>query len=182
MDSTAASIGRLYEQYLDGVFSFVLYRVSDPSEAEDITLETFEAALSAFPRFRGESSPRAWLLGIARQKIAEAARRRDRRQRRELPEGQLSASQREMLALFLTADIRQLPEAAALQQEAQRVIHELLDRLPEAQREALLLQVEQELPIREIAKVIGRTEAATNSLLQRARAAIFRQGQHYFGT
>jgi len=181
MDSTAQSIDHLYEQHLDVVYSFVLHRVPDPTEAEDITLETFAAAITAFSRFRGESSPRAWLLGIARQKIAEALRRHESQQRWELPVGALSEQQRETLRLLFAADIRQLPEDAALQNEAQRVMRQLLASLPEAQREALLLQVEQELPIREIARVLGRTEAATNSLLERGRAAIFRQGQHYFG-
>jgi RNA polymerase sigma-70 factor (ECF subfamily) len=180
MDDTAINIDLLYERHLDAVFSYVSHRVPNHAEAEDITLETFTAAMDALRRFRGDSGPLAWLLGIARQKTAEAARRRQRRQRRELPEVELSEHERETLGLLLGADIQHLPEDAAPRKEAQGVMRQLLDGLPEPQREALLLQVEQDLPIREIARVLGRTEAATNSLLQRGRAAIFRQGRDYF--
>ena len=92
----------------------------------------------------------------------------------------MTERQREMLGLLFAADTRQLPEKVALRHEAQEVMRQLLSSLPELQREALLLQVEQNLSIREIAKVLGRTEAATNSLLQRGRASIFREGQQYF--
>jgi RNA polymerase sigma-70 factor, ECF subfamily len=179
MDS-AADIDLLYERHLDALFSYVWYRVPNHTEAEDITAETFAAAITAFARFRGDCSPFAWLLGIARQKIAEAARRWERQQRWELREAELTVQQRETLGLLFAADIRQLPESAALRREAQEVMRQLLVRLPEPQREALLLQVDQNLSIREIAKVLGRSEAATNSLLERGRATLFRQGQQYF--
>src|SRR2546425_2841884 len=81
-ESASAEIDLLYERHLDAVFSYVWHRVPNHAEAEDITVETFEAAITAYHRFRGESSPFAWLLGIARQRIAEAARRREREQRR----------------------------------------------------------------------------------------------------
>jgi RNA polymerase sigma-70 factor (ECF subfamily) len=176
----ATSIDSLYTQYLDSVYSYVLFRVPNHTEAEDITAETFAAALTALPRFRGESTPYAWLLGIARQKIAEAARRRDRTRHRELSEGELSERERETLGMLLAADIRQLPEDALLREEARQVMRQLLERLPEPQREALLLQVRHGLSIREIAQIMGRTAEATNSLLQRARVTIFRYGQSYF--
>jgi len=165
---------------LDAVFAYVLFRVPNHTEAEDITAETFAASLTALARFRGESKPYAWLLGIARQKIAEAARRRERTRSRELSEEDLPERERETLCLLLTADFRQMPEDALLHKEARDVMRQLLERLPEPQREALLLQVRHGLSVREIAHVLGRSEAATNSLLQRARATIFRYGQSYF--
>lgn len=174
------SVDHLYTHYLNAVFSYVRYRVPNHADAKDITAETFAAAVTALPRFRGQSTPYVWLLGIARQKIAEAARRRDRTRHRELPEAELSERQQETLSLLLAADVRQLPEDALLREEARQVMRQLLSRLPEAQREALLLQVRHDLPIREIAHVMGRSEGATNSLLQRARAAIFRYGRGYF--
>jgi RNA polymerase sigma-70 factor (ECF subfamily) len=179
-EAEALSVDFLHAQYLDAVFSYVLYRVSNHTEAEDITAETFAATVTALPRYRGESQPYAWLLGIARQKIAEAARRRDRTRRRELLAEDLSEREQEILGLFLTADLRQLPEDALLHKEARTVMRQLLARLPEPQREALLLQVRQGLSIKAIAQILGRSEAATNSLLQRARATIFRYGQSYF--
>jgi RNA polymerase sigma factor (sigma-70 family) len=72
------------------------------------------------------------------------------------------------------------PEAALERAEEQRVVRELVEQLNEDQREALLLQYVEGLSIAEIAAVMGRSPAAANSLLQRARAALFRRGQAYF--
>ena len=179
-EEEAISVDLLYTRYLDSVYSYVLFRVPNHTEAEDITAETFAAAITALSRFRGESQPYTWLLGIARQKIAEAARRRDRTRRREVSEGELSEWQRETLGLLLEVDIGQLPEDAVLREEARAVMRQLLGRLPELQREALLLQVRHGRSIREIAQILDRSEAAANSLLQRARATIFRYGRSYF--
>jgi RNA polymerase sigma-70 factor (ECF subfamily) len=180
MDSAVMDIDLLYGRYLDALFSYVSQRVPNYAEAEDITAETFEAAIVAFPKFRGDCSPWAWLLGIAHRKIAEATRRWRRKERGELLEAELTERERETLGHLFTVDPRQLPEDAALRKEAQDVMRELLSALPEPQREALLLQVEQNLSVREIAKVLGRSQAATDSLLRRGRASIFRQGQDYF--
>jgi RNA polymerase sigma-70 factor (ECF subfamily) len=81
---------------------------------------------------------------------------------------------------MFSANTGELPEEVILNQEARHIMRECLARLPEDQREALLLQAEGELSIAEIAHLMGRSVAATNSLLQRARAAIFRHGRDYF--
>jgi RNA polymerase sigma factor (sigma-70 family) len=171
-------IAVLHERYLQAVFTCVSCHTPDRSEAEDITAEVFAAALAALPKFRGDSGHYAWLLGIARRKLVDASRRR--RHRRELLDADLTEDERESLGLLLATGIGELPEAAVQHDEARREMRKLLAGLPEAQREALMLQVVHDLSIREIAEVIGRSEAATNSLLQRARAAIYRHGRGYF--
>jgi RNA polymerase sigma-70 factor, ECF subfamily len=173
-----ADVDHLHARYFDSVFAYVSFRVPSRAEAEDITAEVFVAAVVALPKFRGECRPAAWLLGIARRKIAEAASRRGRR--RERLDAELTEEERETLGLLLASDIEHLPEEALLQDESRRVMRHLLAALPEPQREALLLQVTHDLSIREIAQVLGRSPAATNSLLQRARATLLRRGQRYF--
>jgi RNA polymerase sigma-70 factor (ECF subfamily) len=179
LTSSTEKIECLFMRYLDVVLSFVSYRVPNRSEAEDITAEILAAAVVAYPKFRHDCGPRAWLLGIARQKITKATRRRDRTKRRELLETDLSLREKETLSLLLVADIRQLPEDGILREEARSVMLQLLTHLTEPQREALLLQVRHCLSIREIAQVLGRSEAATNTLLQQARATIFQYGKGY---
>lgn len=53
----------------------------DPSEADDLTQETFVRAFRAAAAFRAESSSRTWLLSIARRVCADAIRSRQRRRR-----------------------------------------------------------------------------------------------------
>ena len=177
-EGTLADIASLHARYLQAVFSYVSLRVPDPTEAEDITAEVFAAALVALPEYRGEGGHYAWLIGVARRKIVDSARRR--RHRRELLDTELNDEERQAVAILLATDVGQLPEEAIQHAEARQVMRKLLGALPEPQREALLLQVVERLSIREIARVIGRSEAAANSLLQRARAALFRHGRGYF--
>ncbi len=62
----------------DYLFGYVLPRVPDRHTAEELVQETFLAALTAIKAFRAESSPRTWLVGLLRHKIADYYRRRSR--------------------------------------------------------------------------------------------------------
>jgi RNA polymerase sigma-70 factor (ECF subfamily) len=69
---------------LDDVFGYLLYLTKNRAVAEDLTGETFEAALRKWRRFDpGRGSPRAWLLTIARSTALDWFRADRRRRRRE---------------------------------------------------------------------------------------------------
>lgn len=176
--SGVKDIASLFEDYLEAVHRYVCRRVDNPTEAEDVTAEVFAAAAAELPRFRGEGGHYAWLTGIARRKMVDLDRRRKRQP--ELLDSELTDEERETVGLLMATDIGDLPEEAVQHEEAQLVMRKLIAQLPAAQREALLLQVIDDLPIKEIAAILGRTPAATNSLLERARAAIHRNGRDYF--
>ena len=168
----------LHRNYLDAVFNHVRRRVPNQSEAEDITAEVFAAAAAEFCRYRGEGGYYAWLVGIAHRKIVDANRHRNRQP--EVLDADLSDDERETLSLLLVEDIGELPEEAVQHAETKHAMRALIEALPQPQREALVLQIYDGLTIKEIAQVIGRSPAAVNSLLERARAAIFRHGRSYF--
>lgn len=179
LETTALTGERLHEQYLPAVFRYVARRVPQAQDAEDITAEVFAAAFEGLPRFRGQSSPYAWLLGISRRKIADALRQRSRR--RETLATELHDATQDITPFFETlASAAEGPEATTQREEAKRVVRRAVASLPEAQREALLLQYVEELSIAEVAAVMGKSVAAANSLLQRGRAAIYRQARGYF--
>lgn len=60
------------------LFGYVLPRVRERDIAEDLVQETFLAAVKAVDSFRGDSSPRTWLVGLLRRKIADHYRKRSR--------------------------------------------------------------------------------------------------------
>jgi RNA polymerase sigma-70 factor (ECF subfamily) len=143
---------QLHTLYLDQVYHYVARRLERHEDVEDVCAEVFAAAFEQLPRFRGEVEARLWLLGIARRRVADAPdRNRDG-----------------------------LPPQAAVREESRVVLHNLLAGLKDEQREALLLKYVEELSIEEIAVVMNRSKAATNSLLQRARATAFKAGEAYF--
>jgi RNA polymerase sigma-70 factor (ECF subfamily) len=167
----------LHRQYPE-VFRYVSRRVPR-QEAEDITMQVFAAALEALPHFRGECSLGLWLLSIAHKKVVDALRRRAAR--RETLASELTS--REMgtdLVAEAVASPTEGPEMALVRQEARRAIRQLVDQLNRDQREVLLLRYVEERSMAEIAAIMARSPAAVNSLLQRARATLFRLGRRYF--
>ena len=63
-----------------GIYAYFLRTLGDRHAAEELTQETFYRACFAALRFRGESSVRTWLFGIARRVLLEHLRRRQREQ------------------------------------------------------------------------------------------------------
>jgi RNA polymerase sigma-70 factor, ECF subfamily len=167
----------LHRRYLKEIFRYVSRRVPR-QEAEDVTMQVLAAALEALPRFRGDCPPYVWILGIAHRKVVDALRRRARR---EMLASELAdpATGADPIAETLASAVEG-PEAAVQRAEARRVIRQLVDRLSSDQREALLLQYVEGLAVAEIARIMGRSPAAIDSLLQRARATLFRLGRPYF--
>jgi RNA polymerase sigma-70 factor (ECF subfamily) len=172
------SAGVLHERYLKDVFHYVQRRVSRQEEAEDITAEVFAAAFIGLPRFHGHCPPYLWLLSIARRKIVDARRRRSARRETLASElgDQADDAGSEWEGLLATEG----PETMVTREEGRQVLHRLMAGLKEDQREALSLQYWERLSIADIAVVMGRSPAAVNSLLQRARAALYRRGRGYF--
>lgn len=148
------------------VYRYALRRLANPQDAEDVAAEVYLAARET--RWRHGLEARPWLLGIARRKVADRLRRRLRR-----PEVRLHESHAALMATHG-------PEADALRAEAVRTIRELVWALPEAQREALLLQTAEELSVREIGQVMGKSVPAVTSLLARARETLRLRGGAYF--
>ena len=78
MNGDDRALGALVVATQDAVFRLCSY-LSSPSEAEDLTQETYLRALQALPRYRFEAPVRAWLFAIARHVCADHVRRRVRR-------------------------------------------------------------------------------------------------------
>jgi RNA polymerase sigma-70 factor, ECF subfamily len=61
----------LYPLYLPQVYRYLLARVGNVADAQDLASETFLAALQGLPTYHGERPFAAWVLGIARHKVAD---------------------------------------------------------------------------------------------------------------
>ena len=159
----------LREAHLTSVFDFTRRRLPTRDDAEDATAETCSAAFSSLSRCpKNEALHHAWLLGIARKKVADILRKRYRRREtllETLPENPDSAP---------------TPEALALRAEEAQALRRAVLTLPTNQRDALLLKYTDGLSAAEIAKILGKSEAAVNSLLQRARTAVFVRAAAHF--
>ena len=84
IDASAPSFAAVAEELLDDVYGYLLYLTKNWAVAEDLTSETFEAALRKWRRFDpNRGTPRAWLLAIARSTALDWFRADSRRRKRE---------------------------------------------------------------------------------------------------
>ena len=139
----------LYERYVDRIYTFVSRRTRDRSTAEDVTSEVFQQALAHLHRFEWRGVPFiAWLFRIAANVLADRWRR-DAREPQPAP-----------------ADV---PDRHELDEIERRVmLFQLVDRLPDAQRQVIHLRFVEEKSIRDIAAAMKRSEGAVKQLQLRA--------------
>ncbi|BBY62949.1 RNA polymerase sigma factor [Mycolicibacterium helvum] len=149
----------LYDDALPVVYGYFIRRCGDRATAEDLTSETFLAAVDAARRTQPPPVAVPWLLGVARHKLADHYRRRA--DRSSVP----------------MADIPEPDANDGWDAQLDRLVAEsVLARLPEAHRTVLALRYMDDCSVPECAELIGRTVHATEALLVRARRA-FRK--HY---
>ena len=135
-------VEELYRTYKQDVYGYLLSLTRDPSLAEDLLSETFLKAIQSLPKFRGDSTSKTWLLGIARNVwLQELRRRRKTVEYSDLLEVYVGEG---MIDHFLTR------EAVA------RVV-ELLREKEERARRVVALRVDG-TPYQEIARELGITE------------------------
>jgi RNA polymerase sigma-70 factor (ECF subfamily) len=140
------------EPLLRRVYSYVSYRVTDRTEAEDITSETFERALRYRDRYEErKGDPIAWLLGIARNCVYDAQLRR-----REEPPGE-----REQTKPGVEAEV-----------VARVALEQAFATLSPDDRELLALRYGADLPVRDIATLLDRRTNAVEVALTRARTRL----------
>lgn len=149
--------------HLDAAHNLARYLCRDADTAEDIVQEAFLRAFRGFADYRGGSA-RAWLLTIVRNCHRSWWQARQRSVRTE----PLDAGEGEEERTDLPHE-EASPETALLQQAEASEIRAVLDRLPEAFREVLVLREMEELSYREIAETIAAPMGTVMSRLARAR-------------
>lgn len=148
-----AAFGALVEKYQDIVCAVSYSRTRDRSLSEDVAQETFIAAWRQLHQLRDPSMLRSWLCGIARNLARKARRRSDREQLVDAP-------------VVLAGDD---PFAAVCEAEAERVVGDALARVPETYRDVMVLYYREQRSAREVAELLGISEAATLQRLARGR-------------
>jgi RNA polymerase sigma-70 factor (ECF subfamily) len=77
MTEPAANFEALYDRHIDEIYGYIAFRLApDTESARDVCQEAFEAALKSIDTLECIDAARAWLFGIARNKIADHLRAR----------------------------------------------------------------------------------------------------------
>jgi RNA polymerase sigma-70 factor (ECF subfamily) len=147
------AFAELYGRFLDRVYRFILIRTGNVQDAQDLTSQTFVAALESIEKYGNRGSFGGWLFGIARHKIADHYRRR-----------------RVDVALDDVAWLHHPdpgPEEIADARLQLERVSRALKSLDTQQAEALALRVFGELSAAEVGQVMGKTEGAARMLVHR---------------
>lgn len=149
----------LVERYQQDVFCLALSILEEPAEAEEATQDALVAALKGLGSYQGQAAFRTWLFAIA---INRCRRRLRQRQRREWLSNIVNQ-------LFLDrAAMQSYMEEQLLRSEKVREIQAAVNSLDEKQRLPVILRYYQELPIAEIAQLLGVSERTVHNRLRSA--------------
>jgi RNA polymerase sigma-70 factor (ECF subfamily) len=159
-----AAFAALLREHQDEVYTLARRLVGDPHLASDVAQEALIRAWRALPKFRGDARLSTWLYRIT---VNTAWTQKDRARRHQ------SVSIDDHLELAAPRDA-QHPEVAGEILELRGRLRLALDRLPDAQREVVVLKDVYGWSHAEIAEAMGLSVTATKVRLHRARARLAR--------
>ncbi len=157
----------LFLEYHPRVYSYIRYRVADPAEAEDLTSDILERALthlSSYDARKGAFS--TWLFRIAHNTWVNYIKKRKRR----LPyHADFSNAVEDLPSEDLT------PEQGVVSMEQKALLMTCLNTLPDRQQEILSLRFAGQMTNREIGRVLHMNERTVSVTILRALRKLRRQ-------
>ena len=154
------------ERYQHKVLTVCAGFFPNRQDAEDATQETFIEIWHSAGRFRQEARLSTWIYRVAVGKSLDILRYRKRAKRAAFFRGLIGLESVEVQQKPATYD---LPGIALEQAERNAVLHRNLEKLPEKQRTALILQKMEGMSQPQIAQVLEVTESAVEGLLTRGK-------------
>jgi RNA polymerase sigma factor (sigma-70 family) len=155
----SAALADLYARLRDPLAAYLTLFVRDPSLREEVIQDTFLAVWNGAGRFRGESSARSWVFGIARRRAIDALRR-------------------EKTPVLLDIDGRDRadrapgPEQIAIASFEAAEIRSAIERIAAIHQEVLMLIFTQGLSYAETAEVLAVPVGTVKSRLNHARKSL----------
>ena len=149
----------LYEEHFERIYAYVLRRICDRTEAQDVTADVFQQALANLHRFEWRGAPfAAWLYRIASNAVADHFQRMSRQSSAPPPESSVEENYDDV--------------------ERRAALFRSVERLPPDQRRVIVTRFGEEKSIREVAEELGRSEGAVKQLQWRGPQSLRAQMIH----
>ena len=163
------SFTEVYELHVDAIYRFVHRILGNPTDAEDMTAETFLRAYQGWSELLDAAAVRSWLFRIAYNGCIDLLR-----QRQQHPTISFDWTASEEVGQTLTNPVTSTepPFKRLIRAESKEFLQEALLGLRPIDRTVLVLGELEDMPNREIGTIIQRSEIAVKSLRQRARNAL----------
>jgi RNA polymerase sigma-70 factor (ECF subfamily) len=161
-DLDQQAIGAVYDKYFSEIYRYVLYRIGDPTVAEDIASDVFMRLLESVQVGRPpQTNLKGWLIGTASHIVTDHLRKKYRR-----PEEEISESLPDR-GPSLTAEVDQ--------REQNRMVNDAYAQLTSEQQHVLALRFGQGYSLEETAATMNKNVNAVKALQFRALAALQRE-------
>ncbi|WP_206861049.1 RNA polymerase sigma factor [Lysobacter changpingensis] len=154
----AASFELLYARHRGPLYRFLLRQVRDPALADEFFQDVWQRVIAARQGWKPEAAFRTWLFRIAHNRLNDYWRGLKHR-----PAAPDDADERAARVPDPSSPERELSEF-----EQRRRLQLAIEELPDEQREAVLLRLEQELSLEEIGAITGAGRETVKSRLRYA--------------
>lgn len=155
---------RLYDEYHQDVFKFLIYLTSDRSQSEDLMHEVYVRVLRAYAKFEGKSSEKTWLFSIAKNVAIDHFRKKGLRSKHHLDSFNWETNE------FSSSS--PLPEEIMVLNDEMKQLLGALQTCTVDQKMVIMMRYFHDLSIAETAEVLNWTESKTKTTQHRAIQAL----------
>jgi RNA polymerase sigma-70 factor (ECF subfamily) len=153
------ALTQIYEENFDKIYRYIVLKIGDRTEAEDMTQQVFLNVLKSISSYKWKGMPfTSWLYRIAHNQVVDFLRKKSKRPTVPLDESMPFVGDNPEHAIEQKIEIEGLAVAAR--------------KLTSAQREVISLRFAAEMSVAEVAKVMGRSEGAVKALQHSAILAL----------
>lgn|SRR5690625_1427257 len=143
-----------FHAYADDIYRFLIYYTSSP-DVEDLVQEVFIKAIDHYDKFRGDSSPKTWLISIARNIAIDEARKKK------------SKNWQELIHLYEENTDRSPEEVKIWKEDIER-LYQAIQNLRQDYYDVVILRAIKELSVRDSARILNWSETKVRVTYHRA--------------
>lgn len=147
----AEAFAKIYDEYIDKIYRFAYFRVNSPEEAEDLTSQIFTKVLEYILSGKEIINLQALIYTITKSQIAD-------KYRHQIKEVSLDQSFAETVDISAKIELK----------DDSIKVEQVLKNLKGEAKEAIVLRYVEEHSIKEVAKILGKTEGAVRVMIHRA--------------
>ncbi|MET3695868.1 RNA polymerase sigma-70 factor [Bacillus oleivorans] len=159
--SAKRTISEWFFQYSHDIYDFLVYYMGS-TDVEDLVQEVYIKALRSLHGFKGESSPKTWLIKIARNVAIDEYRKKKSKGFHHM----ISFTER------IAANDPLTPEKIFENNETKQDLYKAIQRLHETYRDVLILRGIQEMDTKETAVILNWKEEKVRTTYHRALKAL----------
>lgn len=151
------ALGKIYDRFVNRVYRFVLLRVKNRLEAEDLTETIFIKVLKHLDNYKKQKGLpfAAWLFRISRNTVIDYYRQKDRRSHQSLD-------------AIVEPSVPDKALSNLGKKERRQTVQQAIRKLPHKYQEVIILRFIEEMSYKEISKIVNKSDGAIRVMVHRA--------------